>query len=351
MCQYFSHDYNARADIKMRRLQYDLGMWGVGTYWSLVEELYAAGNHLLTRDLPMIAKSFGTTLKKLMRVVNDYELFHIEQDDNGEFIYSVSVGKRLDLRKETAKRRDVKTEVNETQREKVSEARREAANKRWGKSKGAMLSDAKAMQNDAKPRCGAMQNNAEGMQNGDAKAMQNDAKPPYINIKDKRENIKTTTTSSLSQAREEERGLTASTPEPMTATSVQAELMELMKDENVQFQLHSKSGGMTPATIASLLPEFASQLQVTGGTEHGGKLVMHFAYWLGKKKTELEKRKRNGDYQERERQRFEETQRELNAYMLWGKDRPDWWSADNCSTVQPVSVVQNANDDDGLPPI
>ena len=344
MCQYFSHDYNARADIKMRRLQYDLGMWGVGTYWSLVEELYAAGNHLLTRDLPMIAKSFGTTLKKLMRVVNDYELFHIEQDDNGEFIYSVSVGKRLDLRKETAKRRDVKTEVNEAQREKVSEARREAVNKRWSKRKGAIQTDTKAIQTE-------IQNDT----NGDTKAIQteiqNDTKPPYINIKDKRENIKTTTTSSLSQAREEERGLTASAPEPMTAASVQAELMELMKDENVQFQLHSKSGGMTPATIASLLPEFASQLQVTGGTEHGGKLVMHFAYWLGKKKTELDKRKRNGDYQERERQRFEETQRELNAYMLWGKDRPDWWSADNCSTVQPISIVQNANDDDGLPPI
>ena len=344
MCQYFSHDYNARADIKMRRLQYDLGMWGVGTYWSLVEELYAAGNHLLTRDLPMIAKSFGTTLKKLMRVVNDYGLFHIAQDDSGEFIYSVSVGKRLDLRKETAKRRDVKTEVNEAQREKVSEARREAVNKRWSKRKGAIQNDTKAIQTE-------IQNDT----NGDTKAIQteiqNDTKSPYINIKDKRENIKTTTTSSLSQAREEERGLTASMPESITAASVQAELMELMKDENVQFQLHSKSGGMTPATIAALLPEFASQLQVTGGTEHGGKLVMHFAYWLGKKKTELGKRKRNGDYQERERQRFEETQRELNAYMLWGKDRPDWWSADNCSTVQPISVVQNANDDDGLPPI
>jgi len=37
---YFSHDYTARSDEKIKNLIYDFGYEGYGIYWSLIEELY-----------------------------------------------------------------------------------------------------------------------------------------------------------------------------------------------------------------------------------------------------------------------------------------------------------------------
>lgn len=72
--------------------------------------------------------------------------------------------------------------------------------------------------------------------------------------------------------------------------AVEAELRGLMANDQVRFQLHCKSGGMDEATAASFIPEFAGQVVLEGkGDEHGMRLAMHFAYWLGKKKHFLNK--------------------------------------------------------------
>lgn len=343
MCQqYFSHDYNARQDIKIRRLQYDLGMWGIGVFWSLVEELYASGNHIPLTDMPMIARSLGSTAKKIMRVVECYGLFGIAEDGDGQYIYSESVAKRLAYRFDKAKGKDNKADEDlesEDRKINISEARRKAAKARWDKTAKPLKMagcDANEMQN-------TMQNDANAYAKSDANEMQmhevayanTDAKrcktpPIYIN---RNININTTTTSTTMQTREEgdakadakndeQNSLATTSDTSRTSKAIYDEIFGLMANENVRFQIHSKSGGVDTSTALTYLPEFAGQLELQGNTETGYKLVMHFAYWLAKKKTELEKQARNGDYKQREEQRFRETQRALIGDMVYGDSNP-----------------------------
>ena len=41
---YFSHDYNARADIKIKKVIINHGYEGYGIYWALIEDLYQNAN-------------------------------------------------------------------------------------------------------------------------------------------------------------------------------------------------------------------------------------------------------------------------------------------------------------------
>ena len=43
---YFTHDYNARNDVKMQEMMMDLGCEGIGIYWCIVEMLYENGGKL-----------------------------------------------------------------------------------------------------------------------------------------------------------------------------------------------------------------------------------------------------------------------------------------------------------------
>ena len=43
---YFSHDYNARSDAKIKRMIYSLGIEGYGIYWALIEDLYNNENSI-----------------------------------------------------------------------------------------------------------------------------------------------------------------------------------------------------------------------------------------------------------------------------------------------------------------
>ena len=216
MCQYFSHDYNARFDIKLRRLQFDMGLYGLGAYWGIVEELYNCGNALRVSDIKMVARSLSTTAKKLMRVITDYDLFSIvEDEEEGDYICSKSVARRLELRRDASKPRERSEEVTD-EKSQISEMRRAAANARWkSKTQGDDNQDvnANAMQNNANAYANGMQNGDFAyakpmqvhMQNSEfayAKSMQNDA---HINIKEKyKEKDKvTTTTSSTTNTREE----------------------------------------------------------------------------------------------------------------------------------------------------
>lgn len=211
MCQYFSHDYNARFDIKLRRLQFDMGLYGLGAYWGIVEELYNCGNVLRVSDIKMVARSLSTTAKKLMRVITDYDLFSIVEDEEGDYICSKSVARRLELRRDASKQRERSEEVTD-EKSQISEMRRAAANARWkSKMQGDDNQDvnANAMQNDANAYANGMQNGDFAyakpmqvhMQNSEfayAKSMQNDA---HINIKEKyKEKDKLTTTTSSSSS-------------------------------------------------------------------------------------------------------------------------------------------------------
>ena len=105
---YFSHDYNARNDEKIKRLIRKHGMQGYGVFWSIVEDLYNNAN-ALRLDYDGIAYDLMSDSDTVFSVINDFDLFVFDVNTFG----SLSVQKRLDERND----KSIKA--------------RESANKRW----------------------------------------------------------------------------------------------------------------------------------------------------------------------------------------------------------------------------
>jgi hypothetical protein len=134
---YFSHDYNARNDEKIRKLLKRHGMAGYGIYWAIVEDLYNNGNSL-EADFESIAYDMRAEYDIVKSVIRDFGLFVFE---NGSF-GSLSIERRLE------------------ERSRLSEKARQKALKRWNKAKcdapedikedaTALKNDATALKNDA----------------------------------------------------------------------------------------------------------------------------------------------------------------------------------------------------------
>lgn len=78
---YFSHDSNARNDIKIIRLRRALGMEGYGIYFSLIEILREQESFKLPiESLTDIAFELHTSDEKVRAVVLSYDLFAIEDE-------------------------------------------------------------------------------------------------------------------------------------------------------------------------------------------------------------------------------------------------------------------------------
>ena len=116
---YFSHDYNARNDMKIKKLIIKHGYEGYGLYWAIIEDLYQNEN-ALSLDYDCIAYDLRSTFDTIESIVNDFDLFEVEEDTFG----SLSVQRRLDKRNEKSLKA------------------RQSAMKRWG-------GDAKAL----RPKC------------------------------------------------------------------------------------------------------------------------------------------------------------------------------------------------------
>lgn len=110
---YFSHDYNSRNDIKIKKLISKHGYLGFGIFWAIVEDLYNNAN-ALPADYDCIAYELRTTEEVVKSVINDFELFVI----NDGFFGSSSIENRLN------------------ERNSKSIKARESANLRWAKIKG-----------------------------------------------------------------------------------------------------------------------------------------------------------------------------------------------------------------------
>lgn len=110
---YFSHDYNARNDIKIKKLLAKHGYYGYGLFWAIIEELYNNENQL-PLDCDFLAYDLRAESEIIESIINDFDLFILSKNTFG----SRSVQQRLD------------------KRNKVSEKAKEAINKRWNKGKG-----------------------------------------------------------------------------------------------------------------------------------------------------------------------------------------------------------------------
>jgi hypothetical protein len=112
---YFSHDYNARSDVKIKRLIAKHGYLGYGIYWAIVEDLYQNAN-ALPLECESIAFDLRTQEDIVESIIKDFDLFVIEGNEFG----SMSVERRLDQRAER------------------SNKARESANLRWAKHANAL---------------------------------------------------------------------------------------------------------------------------------------------------------------------------------------------------------------------
>lgn len=124
---YFSHDYNARNDDKIKSLLRKHGMFGYGIFWAIVEELYNNANALRT-DYDCIAYDLRTDVIVIKSIVEDFGLFQISEG----FFGSCSIEKRLD------------------ERNAKSKSARLSAFARWNKkTANALIEDANASKSDA----------------------------------------------------------------------------------------------------------------------------------------------------------------------------------------------------------
>ena len=96
---YFSHDYTARSDDKIKQLIRRHGMTGYGIYWAIVEDLYQNANALRI-DCDGIAYDLRADCEMVRSVLFDFELFVHDGDKFG----SHSVQRRLDQRNEKSKK-------------------------------------------------------------------------------------------------------------------------------------------------------------------------------------------------------------------------------------------------------
>lgn len=135
---YFSHDSNARNDVKILNLRSKLGAEGYGIYFMILERLREAPGYMSVKDYNALAFDLRVDSAKIKSVVENFGLFAFTGD--GECFYSESFRRRMNLK--------------DKKKENISETRRQAARARWEKEEKKENSnpDANAMQNDAKEK-------------------------------------------------------------------------------------------------------------------------------------------------------------------------------------------------------
>lgn len=111
MKEYFSHDYNARNDRKLVKLQMSLGMEAIGCYWCIVEMLYEEGGYMRS-ECDRIAFELRVEKNVIRQIIEDFELFRFD----AEKFWSESVLARLNARNEKSAKAS------------------KSAKSRWGKS-------------------------------------------------------------------------------------------------------------------------------------------------------------------------------------------------------------------------
>ena len=96
---YFSHDYNARTDDKIKKLIRKHGMEGYGIYWSIVEDLYQNAN-AMQLDCNGIAYDLRCDEKTVESIIHEFELFSVTEG----VLCSNSIQKRMEFRDEKSKK-------------------------------------------------------------------------------------------------------------------------------------------------------------------------------------------------------------------------------------------------------
>lgn len=97
---YFSHDGNARNDLKCVKLRRSLGWEGYGLFWAIIEILRETDNYSLDfSSIDDLAFELKVDLEKVKSVINDFGLFRTK----GTRFYSQRLSESMSKYNETKK--------------------------------------------------------------------------------------------------------------------------------------------------------------------------------------------------------------------------------------------------------
>jgi len=108
---FFSHDYAPLEDKKLLKLFITLGAEGYGIFWLIVEFMHQ--NTFIVGEENLLAYKFHTDVEIIKRVMNDFQLFRIEQRDDKNVYISDRILRNLNYV------------------EQKNEDKKDAANVRW----------------------------------------------------------------------------------------------------------------------------------------------------------------------------------------------------------------------------
>lgn len=102
---YFSHDSNARQDVKILKLRIKHGWAGYGLYWGIIEALRDQNGYSFSANEPeLISLAIGCTMEDLLPVLETCLEVGLLMEKNG-YIYSPSLKRRMEHMDEIRKKR------------------------------------------------------------------------------------------------------------------------------------------------------------------------------------------------------------------------------------------------------
>lgn len=104
---YFSHDSNARNDIKIIKLRASKdGLSKYGVYWMLIEKLRESKGYMLEKDFGSLSWEFRCDNSLIKSVIEDFGLFDFTE--NGKCLYSKRLLRSMEIKNEKQKHASLK---------------------------------------------------------------------------------------------------------------------------------------------------------------------------------------------------------------------------------------------------
>jgi len=267
---YFSHDYNARTDEKIKALLRKYGQAGYGTFWSIIEDLYQSDNSMIA-DAENIAFDIRADADCVRWIIFDSGLFELE---NGKF-YSKSISERL------------------AERNKKIESASRSASKRWNNA-NAMQSECERNANASNNDANALRTHEKSMRtqcDNDANAMRTQCERNAINDSIVNDRIKNEII--------EKDNVNETFPKSEKLKS----FAEIMTDNtealftDLEWQNRMLAQGCTARELSKYLKEFQNDRRANDEHRREVKeLKKHFLNWLKIKiEKQTEKAKRDAD--------------------------------------------------------
>ena len=78
MSQYFHHSFRLEEEPRIMRLQQSMWLEGIGIFWTIYRQLRLCNGKYPLEALLLLAKGSKTRERKIVRVIQDFDLFSIE---------------------------------------------------------------------------------------------------------------------------------------------------------------------------------------------------------------------------------------------------------------------------------